>query len=101
MAGESRLFVYGLWDPRTQDPFYIGKTRDPQARARAHLSELRLLPKLKRMESIIDAGHCPQLEIIDDVDLFSPDASWIEDYYISSLLKIGCRLTNAPARRVR
>jgi hypothetical protein len=101
MAGGSRLYVYGLWDPRVEELFYIGQTRNFRDRRQAHFAQLSLLPKLRRMESIVNDGQRPEMRIIEDVDSFSPEAKWIEEYYISNALKVGAPLTNVVTKRVR
>lgn len=89
---ELMYYVYALIDPRTNQPFYIGKGKDD--RALSHFTERVLLlesntkktAKIKKLQSL---GFKPMIEFyaqnIEDEKL----AYMIEEFYIKKLGRIG------------
>jgi uncharacterized protein len=84
-------YVYLYVDPRTDEPFYIGKGQGP--RAVAHLREVGESAKMARINEIQAAGLEPRIDILVH-NLQSEEAALrIEAAVIDA---IGCnRLTNA------
>jgi len=88
-------FIYVLVDPRTDDEFYVGLTRDPLLRMREHINQSRILNTKQYASSlyireIIAAGYRPQMEVIDCVitsnklknqgDAKSLEKFWIKEF---------------------
>jgi hypothetical protein len=82
-------YVYELVDPRTNQPFYIGKGRDDRAarhiRLRNAKSSMQSNPhKANRIKQIIDAGHLVQIKVIgsfvDEEEAFKVEVEMIDQY---------------------
>lgn len=89
-----RVFIYGLIDPITNELRYIGKSINPKARLRKHISERYNHDSYKDrwIRKLIDCENRPELIIIDEV-LKDEWVFW-EKHYISYFKMIGVRLTN-------
>lgn len=89
-------FIYGLFDPRTDELGYIGKTEmSLKIRLRRHLQASRLkfyTHKNEWIKSLKSQGISPEIEALEELpvdDLNEAEMFWIQ-YYRS----IGCKLRN-------
>jgi len=81
-------YIYALIDPRTNAPFYIGKTIDPKTRLYHHIvgvnsdsSKFKLKEEL--IQGIINEGLKPLLVILEEVssaDAPAKEGEWIATY---------------------
>lgn len=90
----SKVFIYGLIDPDTNELRYIGKSVKPKIRLRKHISERNKHDSYKDrwVRKLYKEGKKPELLIIDEV--LKSDWQFWEIHYISYFKGIGCRLTN-------
>ena len=88
------VFIYGLFDPLTNELRYVGKSINPIIRLRKHISERNLHDSYKDrwLRKLYGINLKPELIIIDEVCL-SNWQFW-ESFYIEYFKSIGCRLTN-------
>lgn len=89
-------FIYELIDPRTNDPYYIGKSNNPKVRLNTHIkraqNNLSYVYKENWIRSLLKEGLKPIMNIIDEVS-FEEWEFW-EKYYISLYKSFGFNLTN-------
>lgn len=91
---ESSVYIYGLYDPRTNALRYVGKTVDPKTRYNDHLTQLKARTrKVNWIKSLRALNLQPTMRTLDIV----PE-SWsntVERYYIKFWReKLGNQLTN-------
>lgn len=60
--------IYGLYDPRNYEVFYVGQAKRPRERFIAHLTDARGLEKSLRIREIVDEGLLPQMAILESID---------------------------------
>lgn len=92
-------FIYELFDPIKNIPFYIGKSNTPYKRLKTHISDIYYknksrinYDKIKVLESILSRNKKPILNILDEVK----ESEWQfwEKHYISLYRSWGFNLTN-------
>jgi len=86
--------IYVLKDPRNDEIYYVGCTKNIHQRFKAHLNPARDLvtPKRQWIKELRELGLKPILSILEDVD---DDNSLIrEKYYIQHFRTLGSPLTN-------
>jgi ssDNA-binding Zn-finger/Zn-ribbon topoisomerase 1 len=100
-GNQSVYFVYVLVDPITDQPFYVGMTKNPERRFSAHLAsgnyhpedEDRASRKARYISSLSLRGEQPEFQVLE----YATDkqtASDREDYWIMKLIRDGHDLTN-------
>ena len=89
VAEQLKFYVYLYIDPRTDQPFYIGKGKGN--RAFSHLDEVKESDKVRLIKEIRDSGYEPKIELLK-YGLTEKDALLVEATAID-LLDIG-NLTN-------
>lgn len=94
---EPRLVIYGLFDPRTGELRYVGKsTTGVRHRVSSHLypSSLRdRTLKIGWLKSLLKRGLKPEAEVIEAVAQ-KTDLDEAERHHIAMFRALGCRLTN-------
>lgn len=91
----NQCVIYGLIDPFTNQLRYVGKTMRFQQRKNEHL-RLKKNPTTysdKWLNSLINRGVKPQIEIFEEVD-HKENLSELEIFYIAYFKSIGCNLCN-------
>jgi len=102
------VYVYALIDPRTDEPYYIGRTRNPRTRLSGHISQgwetvrsvqyydygyPHRLPHIVHTRDIVLADQRPVFEILETVtgeDWRDAEYLWVE-YFRS----VGCPIGNS------
>lgn len=89
------VFIYSLSDPLTKEIRYVGKAVDVHQRYKKHLVRKENTYKFCWVEGLKQKGLKPELEVLE-VIYDSNDKDWqaSEQWWISYLRFIGCRLTN-------
>lgn len=89
---ENAVYIYGLLDPRDNRCRYIGKTDDPERRAKEYLGAKDFSHRTCWLRSLAAAGLEPQLKILEEC----PSATWQarERWWIASLQVMGADLVN-------
>lgn len=88
--------IYVLYDPREQEPRYVGKANDSQRRLRGHLREAmsgrRHTPLYAWIRDLLDQGVVPEAHVAE----VCLDRSWqdAERDWIVRLRAVGARLLN-------
>jgi hypothetical protein len=94
---EAVTLIYGLFDPRTNELRYVGKTDQTlKDRLKAHIGRRNLTSKRhssRWISGIINSGARPEIFEIEKVP---PGWDWkeCEEFWIEYFKSIGCRLTN-------
>lgn len=90
-------FIYGLFDPRTNELRYIGKSNNPKRRLQEHLICARYKKGHNKylyawMGNLLSCNLEPSLQILEEV----PIENWqqFEIAYINKYRDLGFRLTN-------
>ncbi len=90
--------IYALSDPRTSEVRYVGKTAGPMRKRMAvHRAAARLRATKRHVEawvrSLLDARCEPAVIVLEQV---RPPIDWRlrEQFWIATLRRVGCRLTN-------
>ena len=81
--GMPEIAIYALIDPRTNLPFYVGKTNKPKVRLKSHRSGAGITPCAKFIREIKSEGLRPLMQTIEvcDEDVWrSREAYWVERY---------------------
>ncbi|MDP4299946.1 GIY-YIG nuclease family protein [Leptothrix discophora] len=90
-------YIYALYDVRTGDYFYVGRTNDLTRRMGEHLRNARAghtEHKYQKIRQIEDAASLFDYELLDTiVDVSQP----YEEFWVYQLLCEGCDLTNMKA----
>lgn len=84
--------IYGLFDPRTSECFYVGKANDLAKRLAQHKACTKNQQKHDRIRSIEIEGHQVEMRLLETVpygDWESAEIAWIRH-----LLEAGQPLTN-------
>jgi len=84
--------IYGLFDPRTGECFYVGKANNPSKRFAEHLSCTKNAKKYRWIQSIVDAGYQPELRTLEVLPYAEWEASEIR--WIYQMTREGHPLTN-------
>lgn len=87
-----KTYIYGLFDPRTAQCFYVGKANDPQQRFRAHLKCRKNPAKHRRIRDIHRDGFEPYLQILESVPAKQWEAAEVK--WIYQFTQSGEPLTN-------
>jgi hypothetical protein len=90
-------FIYGLFDPFTQELRYIGKTkRSPRERLNGHIYNAQRGKNTHTsfwIRTLLAKGSRPELQLLEEcVDTNAEERFWIQYYRY-----VGCRLTNHTA----
>lgn len=88
-------YIYALSDPISGEVRYVGKSFDPEGRLDGHIKDCRRgnTYSARWIRSLINRGLTPNLNILEKVPgLDSWEAR--EIFWIATLRKAGCRLTN-------
>jgi group I intron endonuclease len=93
-----KIYIYGLYDPRTGECRYIGKTIHPEVRLRDHRRETGKTKKHGWVHDLKKAGLYPTMKILETFESFSND-DWIEleKKWISEMIGVGMSLLNLNA----
>lgn len=86
-------YIYALRDPGTNEIKYVGKSNNPESRAKNHYSEGVNARKMLWMKDLKERGLRPELIILEQrpIDDFrQAESSWIHFF-----LDLGCNLVNA------
>ena len=88
--------IYGLFDPRTDELRYVGKTEvDFRVRLTKHLNEAKSNRsqdhKNRWIRKLLSLGLSPQIEVFESAP---SDINEAERWHISYWKFLGCRLTN-------
>ena len=89
-------YIYALIDPRTEQPHYVGKSKDPHARFDGHLRDAQRQvwhsPVLQWIRALLAEGVSPELVLLEDAgdDWAEAEVRWIE-----RLKGMGYKLTNS------
>ena len=88
----NEMFIYGLFDPITDELRYIGKTNNLKNRFKGHIQDKQDNYKTRWIRLLRKNGLKPKMAELDEV----LDEEWIfwEQWYISYFKAVGCRLTN-------
>ncbi len=92
----ARFIVYGLFDPRTQELRYVGKSCQGLKRPRKHSapSQLKKQTHTARWCSELAAQRLrPEIEVLEE-HLGAETLYDAEQFFIAYFRSIGCRLTN-------
>lgn len=96
-APVSAVVIYGLYDPRTHELRYVGKTNDPSRRLTGHLtsarSAIRPNHRISWLRSLLAAGVVPVCGVLEICDT----TTWVdrERHWIADLRRGGANLLNA------
>ena len=88
-------YIYILTDPISNDVRYVGKSINPEVRARKHISEAKTGKtnnhRINWIKSLLNQNLRPNMEIIDETD-----DEWVllEEYWISQFITWGFNLVN-------
>jgi hypothetical protein len=85
--------IYALVDPRTDDTRYIGKTRRPESRLRAHCSNKHHVHSSRWVQSLLREGVKPKMVILEG-GLSEEEWPEREQYWIAYYRSHGVNLTN-------
>lgn len=86
------MFIYGLFDPRTQELRYIGKAANPNKRFRDHLHDEARNHRTNWIKSLKMLGLIPEMLILEEV---SEEVAYKEEHWWISYMKgLGADLTN-------
>tara|TARA_R100001086_G_scaffold225289_2_gene143574 strand:- start:23209 stop:23700 length:492 start_codon:yes stop_codon:yes gene_type:complete len=60
------VFIYGLYDPKTEDLRYVGKANDPEKRLKSHLRDMRRrsTPVYAWFKGLAEEGLVPNLKVL-------------------------------------
>lgn len=84
-------FVYAEVDPRTDIPFYVGITNNPNQR---HAEHLKRNEHIKQMCSEAVTPYMKILEIVSDKkDVLRQERHWVQEYLSQGIQLINVRLT--------
>jgi len=88
-------FIYVLRDPRTSDVKYVGKTKNPYSRKKAHSSPSQIrgqgIRKIEWTLELISLGLRPQFEIIEECEdgkWKEREEFWIAHYGLANLVNV-------------
>jgi hypothetical protein len=90
--------VYGLFDPRTGELRYVGRTSvGASRRLSAHLTAAKRKGRRTRVanwvRSLLDVGETPTMDTLEEFCSF-PECSLGETFYVCYFRYIGCDLVN-------
>jgi group I intron endonuclease len=90
-----KVHIYGLFDPKTKEIRYIGKSIDINSRFRKHLIRKENNHKASWIASLKKDGLKPEIEVLETIE-DSNDQDWqkSEEWWIAYFRFLGCRLTN-------
>jgi predicted nucleic acid-binding Zn ribbon protein len=92
-----KIYIYSLEHPITKKVRYIGKTRNPKQRLKAHLNPARYKPthKFNWIKKLKNDGLKPILKVLDSV----PEEEWKfwEKYWIEQFKQWGFNLVNGTS----
>lgn len=88
----SKVFIYTLAHPITDEVRYVGKTSRFKIRAKSHFATNENTPKGAWIKSLRKQGLTPKIEVLEEVD----ESAWQESerFWIEYLRHLGCKLTN-------
>jgi plasmid maintenance system antidote protein VapI len=90
------FYLYGLFDPTTNDLRYIGKTYDLKMRLKGHLSKYSLQTKSHKnhwLKSLLEKGLEPTLYVLETYNT-EEECYEAEETYIQYYKELGVNLTN-------
>lgn len=89
------VYIYGLYDPRTDACRYVGKTINLRQRFYGHVKYLAQDYKSHWINELKHEGLKPTMRVLEEIHN-SDDTDWQhrERYWIGRMLIEGCRLTN-------
>jgi hypothetical protein len=90
-------YIYALQDPRDNLYYYIGKTKDPQQRLKAHIKSHSNKDKCAWIKEIVDLGLKPIMVILAQVN--QEEVYDSEQAYIRHGLSNDWPLTNVIVRK--
>lgn len=83
-------YIYALVDPRSDAPFYIGRSLQPERRVYLHLSNCASVPVKAYVDEIRAAGMEPNWKILEE----TTDGRTAECQWVQRCLAEGIMLTN-------
>lgn len=91
----SKIFIYGLYDPKTRELRYIGKTNNLNKRLWTHIRKAELGQKTYKDEwirSVLSRNERPIIDVIQE----TTEENWQRDeiFCIAQAKIEGTRLTN-------
>lgn len=91
------VFIYGLFDPTTNELRYVGKTNNLRLRLNGHMSSQNKESSHKRnwIKGLLNKGYSPEIFVLDEVS--DEDWPFWEQWHIQYWRGIGCNLTNHPS----
>lgn len=94
VAKTPQFLIYGLFDPRTSEIRYVGKSESGLTRPKQHLGKLKGKTKnINWIKSLREDGLTPVIQVLDWTD--SPERlSAMEMHYISVFKAQGAKLNN-------
>lgn len=94
IVGKELLGAYMLVDPRNEEIFYIGISKNMQRRYKQHLACCGLnYEKNTRIQEILQAGFLPRMGVIEE-EIPRHKAKDQERYWIRHYRSLGAKLTN-------
>lgn len=86
-------YIYGLFNPRELEFFYVGSSVNPHARFNNHMSGKGVSPMIKAVVDELTAeGLKPEMRILEEVS--RAERRRYEGYWINYYRKVGHRLVN-------
>lgn len=86
-------FIYALFDPQDDEPRYIGKTKEPETRFKAHCYGSNRTHSSRWIQSLKRVGLKPKMVIIED-GLSEDQWPEREQFWIAHYRESGANLTN-------
>ncbi len=93
MNKPSQFYVYGLFDPYTDELRYVGKTNNIENRYKQHLRENATTHKANWIKTLVSARTKPQIIVFEQFTT-EKEAIAAEIDLIAYYKFVGCRLTN-------
>jgi len=78
-----RTFIYGLFDPRTEECRYVGKTNRPKRRFYHHVKRTNMIRIKRWVIELADSGLIPRMEILEECPMEiwqQRETFWIAHY---------------------
>lgn len=99
MNENQSVIIYGLIDPINQQCMYVGKTKGSMShRLRGHINDAKRYPQIPRfrwINGLLKKGYTPEIAELEIVSVEEWQES--EQFWISSLRFMGCKLLNGTA----
>ncbi len=91
-----KFLIYGLFDPRTEELRYVGKSCSGLERPRQHIKPRLLKARTHKnswLKSLLSEGLRPEIDVLEEHA--GPETlNEAERFFIAYFRGIGCRLTN-------